>query len=378
MTKNLLLSLIATLLLLPAAARGELRIGSVCRVKGQDENTLQGMGIVVGLKGTGDSELSPTLRALARTMHFMGNSVAKGQKGEEVFAELKNAKNVALVFVTATIPAEGAQQGSQINCVVNAVSAKSLDGGYLLLTPLLGPRPGNARVYAFAQGPLTLEDPAKPVSAKIHGGCRLEETFENQFTADGKFTLVIDKNHASFAMAHEVENAINGMDSFRRDGRSPGERAAAPRVPAVPASQNGRNTGRIAKAIDQVHVEVKIPPYEVDDSVPFVRYVLDQIIIRQNEPRVVINERTGAIVIGADVELGPVAVKHKNFVIETGGAAATSPWVAVDSSTVTGNTTKLKALVDALNALKVSSGDVIDIIKGLERSGDLYGKVITE
>lgn len=359
-------------------AFAELRIGSICRVKGQEENTLQGMGLVVGLKGTGDADISPTIRALARTMQFMGTPVSKGPKGEDVVAELKNAKNVALVFVTATVPAEGALQGTQIDCAVNAVSAKSLDGGYLLTTPLLGPRPGNPKVYAFAQGPISVDDAMKPTTARIHGGGRLEESIANQFTKDGKFTLVINKSQASFAMAQEIERIINNLPINRR-GRSPGESVSLSRQVALDRPiDDGMH--KLARAIDQMHVEIRIPSYEMENPVSFISLVLHEPIFdRHSEPRVVVNERTGAIVIGADVEIGPVAVKHKGFVIETAGAPPSiAPWAAVDSSLNNASTTKLKALVDALNALKVPSEDIIDIIKGLERSGDLYGKVIIE
>jgi flagellar P-ring protein precursor FlgI len=357
--------------------RAELRIKHICRLKGQEENTLQGIGIVVGLKGTGDSEVSPTLRALARAMQHMGNSVAAGAKGDLNLLELKNAKNVALVFVTVTVPAQGARQGTQLNCAVNAISAKSLDGGYLLSTALVGPIPGDSRVFAFAQGPITVEDPTKPAAASIHGGCRLEADFDNKFIKDNKITLVIDKNHASFAMAQEIEQTINNIRS-RQESRSPGAVGAASSVRTV-AANVARAPTQWARALNQGNVEVQIPSYELNNPVSFIGMILDEPLInRHSNPRVVINERTGAIVVGADVEIGPVVVKHKSFVVETGGASSTAPWVPVDATNTTLATTKLKNLVDALNALKAPSEDVIEIIKTLDASGHLYGQVVIE
>lgn len=364
------------LLAVASPLSAELRIKHLCNVKGQEENTLQGMGLVVGLKGTGDADVSPTLRALARAMHHMGNAVAKGPKGDDNLLELKNAKNVALVFVTATVPAQGARQGSTLNCSINAISAKSLAGGYLLTTALVGPEPGNPRVFGFAQGPLTIEDQGRPVSATIHGGCRLEEDFDNQFVKDNKFTLVINRNHASFAMAQEIEQTVNNLRT-RLENRSPG--ATGGSINRASTGRAPRNAGNWAKAIDQVNIEVQIPSYELDNPVSFIGMVLDEPLInRHSDPRVVINERTGAIVVGADVEIGPVVVKHKGFVIETAGTTTIPSWVAVDATNTSAATTKLKNLVDALNSLKAPSDDIIDIIKSLEASGHLFGRVVIE
>ncbi len=335
----------------PCAA--QTRIRDICRVKGQEENTLQGLGLVVALKGTGDPDVKPTTRALARMLGLMGNPVTRMESGEELLQELKDARNVALVFVTATVPAAGARQGDKINCQVSAISAKSLDGGYLMMTPLLGPRPGNPHVYAFAQGPVYLEDPARPVSAKVHSGCRLEESFHNAFVENDAITLVLDKNHANFQTAQEIAELINNEPDFRY-------------------SSGGGFAAGIASAKDQVNIQVQIPSKYRDDPVLFVSQVLNQRIYNpQNEARVVVNERAGTVVIGSDVEIGPVAVTHKNLTIEAG------PFFPLESSAAA-STTKLKSLVDALNAIKASPQDIIDIIKGLERNGDLYGRLIIE
>lgn len=195
-----------------------LRIRDICRVKGQEENTLQGLGLVVGLKGTGDGDVT-TQRALAKTMGTMGVPLSQAPGGAVVLDELKNAKNVALVFVTATVPAEGARQGEMLDIAVNAINAKSLEGGHLLITPLLGPRPGNPRVYGYAQGSIALDTTGPPTSAKVHDGCRLEESFHNSFMLDNKITLVLDKNHASFQTAYEIEDLLNTPSRFGTGGR---------------------------------------------------------------------------------------------------------------------------------------------------------------
>jgi len=328
-------------------ARPTLR--SICRVKGQEENTLQGLGIVVGLKGTGDGgDYLPTIRSLATAMQLMGNPIGQGGA-----AELKNVKNVALVMVTATVPAAGARQGDKVDCVVSSIgSAKSLAGGRLFLTPLLGPNPQDTKIYGIASGSLTIEDENVPTTGRIHGGCRFEEDFFNAFTKDGKITLVLDENYASFEIAQNVAEMVNGQMSFQISG--------AP----------------LAKAINQGNIEVAIPLQYREDPVFFVSQVLALPLVElPTGSRVVINERAGSIVIGGDVEIGPAVVTHKNVVIET-GTAGTDRFVPVDPGET--ESAKLKALVEALNAVHVPTEDIIDIIKGLDRNGKLHARLIIE
>lgn len=336
-------------------ANAQLRLGDICRVKGQEENSLQGLGLVVGLKGTGDANVKPTSRALAAMMQLMGSPVGQDANNDSVLSELKDARNVALVFVSATVPASGARQGDQLACQVSAISAKSLDGGVLVMTPLLGPRPGSQRVYAFAQGLIELDDAQRPTTGRIHHGCRLEEDFFNEFVQDDKLTLVLDNNHAGFRMAQDVAELINSQGYI----------------------QAGSDSDQyMAKATDQVNIEINIPRQYRDDHVVFVSDILNiRVTYPQSEARVVINERTGSVVIGADVEIGPVAISHKNFIVETGVETA-DRFVPLDPNQRT--TAKLKTLVDTLNAIKVPTEDIIEILKGVERSGRLYGRLIIQ
>jgi flagellar P-ring protein precursor FlgI len=325
------------------------------------------LGLVVGLKGTGDGNV-PATRALAQMMASMGQPLGQTSNGAAALDELKNAKNVALVFVTATVPAEGARQGEMLDCVVNAISAKSIEGGYLMMTPLLGPRPGNPRIYGYAQGAVALDTTGPPTSAKVHDGCRLEESFHNAFMKDNMITLVLDKNHASFQTAFEIEDLLNTPSSL-----GIGNSRATNGNDSLVGSSFGAEP--IAKAVDQVNIEVRIRDIYRENPVEFIAHVLDtQIVPPKHDARVVIDERNGSIVIGDNVMVGRVAVAHRNLSIETGSGATTGPFFEIDQSD--SSTTRLKALVAALNSLKVSPDDIIDIIKSLERSGDLYGRLI--
>ena len=330
-------------------ALGQTTLRSICRVKGQEENLLHGFGLVAGLKGTGDGgNFLPTIRSLATTMQLLGSPVSDSK-------DLKDSKNVALVSVTATVPAAGARQGDKINCVISSVgSAKSLLGGRLLLTPLVGPESTkNPKIYAFAEGPVELDDAELTTTGRVHDGCRLEEDFFNVFAKDGKITLVLDKNHAGFQVAQEVADLINSQLSFQS-----GEIA-------------------LAKAINQINVEVTIPRQYREYPVQFISQVHSLPIMEPRMgARVVINQRAGSIVISGDVEIGAVVVTHKNVVIEAGNPAAADRFVPIDPGQT--GPPKLKELVTALNAIHVPTEDVIDIIKGLDRNGRLHAQLIIE
>ncbi len=343
-------------LLVSGTARAELRVRDICRVKGQEENVLIGMGLVVGLKGTGEGD-TPTKRSLARMMELMnGAPIGRTTRGLENFEELNTAKNVTSVFVTVTVPSEGAREGSMINCTVNSIGAKSLEGGYLMLTPLRGPNPNSTRIYGFAKGPLAIETSGPPTSARIHQGCRMETDITNEFVHNGRLTLVLDQNHASFQTAQDIEDLLNTERDFIEN----------------------EDRANVAKAKDQLNIEIGVPKKYLDNPVQFASFVMNlRLAPPQTDARVVIRERDGVIVIGDDVEIGPVAVTHKNLTIQTGGQTQVNQFVPIDTSADT-STTKLQALVNALNAVKVPTDDIIDIIKGLERSGDLFGHVIIE
>jgi flagellar P-ring protein precursor FlgI len=336
-------------------ARADHRISDICRIKGQEENTLHGMGLVVGLRGTGDGDNKATQRALARYMELMGHRLPSDAQGQPALAELKNVKNVALVFVTATVPAGGSQQGDNLDCTVSAIGAKSLEGGQLMLTELYGPFPGDKTVYGLAKGFLSIDDPLRPQTGRIALGCQVETKFQNEFVKGGKLTLVLNKDHASFQTAAYLETVINQQPDFLQNSASIG----------------------IAKAIDQVKIEVVVPPNYADNPALFASLLLDTRITHpQTDTKVIINERKQAIIVGADVEIGPVAVMHRNRLIQTGDDTY-NEFVAVDPQ-MDSSRTKLSSLVDALNALKVPAADVIDIIKMLKHKRALFGELIIE
>jgi flagellar P-ring protein FlgI len=363
----------------PAASQTKLR--SFCRVKGQEENKLTALGLVTGLKGTGDGgNFMPTIRSLGMAMQYLGSQVGPGG-----ISELKDAKNVAIVAVTATVPAAGAREGNKLDCVVTSIgSAKSLAGGYLFLTSMMGPIPDpDSPVYAVAEGPITIDDEETPTVGRVHKGCQLVEDFFNPYMEDGKITLVLNESFADFIVIQELVRLINAFDMFDSGGGSPGSIRSrtgnyAPVFQRNSAGPSRTNMVPAARAIDQLNIEIEVPNQYLSDPVLFISEIMDiDVLEPRTGAKVVINERSGVIVCSADVKIGPVAVTHRNIVtVEAGETLIGSGFVPV--STDDPQHPKLKALIDALKAVKVPNDDIIDIIKGIEANGRLYGQLIIQ
>ncbi|HEX6963676.1 MAG TPA: flagellar basal body P-ring protein FlgI [Lacipirellula sp.] len=328
------------------AARTVLR--NICRVKGQEENVLQGIGLVVGLAGTGEAGDARTMQALSRALEVMGAPPSELLIPGNGKGDLDKVKNVAMVIVTARVPATGARRGDRLDCHVSAVNGKSLAGGRLVFTALRGPNPADSRIYATCEGAIHLTDTSAPLVGAISGGCQMQEDVFTNYIHNGCITLVLDEHHANFATATEVVDSIHKLYSREDEG--------------------------FVQALNASNIVVRIPGEYRENPVAFVADVLDvDIYSAEPEARVVINQRTGSIVISGDVSIGDVVVSHKNVVIEAGQPPAFES-IDTDQS----DSAKLDALVDALNSIKVPNEDRIEIIKEIARSGKLHGRLIIE
>lgn len=344
-----------------APAPASTRLKNICRIKGQEENVLRGMGLVVGLNGTGEANDPMTMRAIARAMEIMGNPTLNrtdaylSPSGQSGLNELQKVKNVSLVMVTATVPATGARRGDRLECYVSGLNGKSLAGGRLAFAALQGPNTQDSRVYALCQGQVTLDDPSQPMVGVVHGGCQMEADIFTPFVREGLITLVLDKNHANFQTSAEIAQQIY-------------ERMANYEF------SDSRNIADMVRAIDAANIVIRIPATWRRDPVGFASHILETPITEpEPEARVVINPRAGTIVISGEVEIGDVIVSHNNVVVEA-GAAQTFTSIDIDES----STPKLEQLVTQLNSLKVPNSDVIEIIRGIERNGKLHGRLIIE
>jgi flagellar P-ring protein precursor FlgI len=339
-------------------AVGATKLKNICRIKGQEENTLRGIGLVVGLNGTGEANDPLTMRALGRSMEVMGNPLAMNGQGANL-DDLRRMKNSALVIVTATVPGTGARRGDLLDCHVAAINGKSLAGGRLAFASLQGPNIMDKRVYALCQGHVTIDDPQAPMVGVVVGGCQMEADVRTQFYLNGKITLVIDKNHANFQTVDSVRQILE--DKFQSSLNITSDGAGAAEVSYV-------------KAVDASNIEVRIPELYVDDPVGFATDLLETTVFDpEPEARVVVNPRAGTIVISGNVEIGDVVVRHNNVEVEAGAA---SGFTAIDPDK--SGAPRLDELVNQLNALKVPANDMIQIIRVIDRSGKLHGRLIIE
>ncbi|HAN97732.1 MAG TPA: hypothetical protein DCQ98_10015 [Planctomycetaceae bacterium] len=383
-----LLLLIAIAMMVPGRAAGQIPIRRVADVKGQESSVLRGVGIVVGLKGTGDPDLAATYRALGRMLSGSGLEMMRDVSGQELISEFRGTSNAAIVFVTAEVPGSGLRQGSKVRCRVDSFgSAVSLQGGMLLEASLTGgPYVGDSGkmpILAIASGPIELIDQTHATSGVVDRGCQLQVDFRNTFTyveswvprrldqrefvpdeggmqireeaVEPKqqlyFDLVIRPQYAGFGTASEVAETLKQYQPYLE------------------------SSGPMPLAKDQVTIQVPIPDYYVDDPVNFVSELLA--LELHNKPKksvVVINRRTGIVIIGDEVRFDPAAVSSADFAIDAG---ATRPLdLDANGPLPPGPGVELKRLQQALDQLQAPPETLIEIVKGLAEGGYLYGEVI--
>ncbi|QDU57444.1 flagellar basal body P-ring protein FlgI [Aeoliella mucimassa] len=361
--------LVATALLWSAnSATAETRLRNICRLKGQEENVLRGLGLVVGLNGTGEAGDAATMQAIARSMELMGSPVGNtGVLDNSSINELKKIKNAALVTVTAVIPATGARRGEKLDCTIAAINGKSLEGGHLTFAALKGPNPMDNTVYALCSGMVNVEDVDVPTVGRIHNGCQMEQDVYTPFyieRAGAKWlTLVLDRNHASFHTAANISERIvsDYGDQFNVSNTIPAENSLA-------AINN------YVRAVDATNIEVRIPKAYDSEPVQFAYELLEMYINEEDaEARVVINPRTKTVVISGDVRIGDVVVVTDNVLVEAGTSVEFAEMRSSDSANPS-----LDRLVAQLKNLKVSDEEVIEIIQRINTAGKLHGKLIVE
>jgi len=279
--------------------------------------------------------------------------------------EMKNVGNVAIVLISATIPAQGAHEGDRLDIRVSAVGgAKSLKGGRLFPAPLQSPHPNLRTIFAVASGNLTLDDESVPTQAVIYagrtGGAQMLEDIRTDNYSTGRFTLVLNPEFASFSRATAIADQINEDVSPQTDGKP------------------------VAVAVDATSVIVTIPAAEVSRPAQFVTRV--QTLPVPNLPgkaRVVVNSKTKTIVFSGEVELEPTVLTHNGLTITISAPnTPSSPpgsqvnFVALDPDRKGG--AKLKDLLDAFNLLKVTPDDRISIVKTLHAGGHLRGELVID
>lgn len=374
-TTRLLLTLLAVLALLvvesranaqtDAAAGGVTSVQELCRIEGQGESVLRGVGIVTGLKGTGDSGADPVLaRPLAEFYRANGNPVPD-------LKDLVKAKSAALVFIEVVVPADGVRRDDQLDVyVTTSHSAASLAGGRLLLAPLLGPLAGDNTVYAFASGALAIEDPANPTHAVIRGGARMASDILMPSIADG-FTLIVHPHFRGWTVTDQIADAINSLQPDAEATESP--------------------EGPIARALDDASVRISIPKVERSSPAKFISRVLSTTFspsLLRLPAQVIVNSRTGSIIVTGNVEISTVAIAHKDLVVSTTNPKPTPTPANPETKTfksalvqTTGRASeraRVQDLLQAMRQLDIPIEDQIHILTQIHRAGRLHARLIVE
>ncbi|RQO81099.1 flagellar basal body P-ring protein FlgI [Acidovorax sp. FJL06] len=360
----LLLALVAVGLALPAQA---LRIKEVAAVQGVRTNQLTGYGLVVGLDGTGDqtTQMPYTTQAMSNYLQQMGISLPPSAAGQ------LQLKNVAAVIVTAQLPAF-AQPGQQIDVNVSSMgNAKSLKGGTLIVTPLRG---ADGEIYALAQGNMVVGG-----AGASAGGSKVQI---NHLSA-GRIPLGAQVERA-------VPTPLNEGDTINL-GLNASDFQTARRVAQVINAKLGSG---LATALDGRTVQVRAP-MDPGARVGFIAD-LEELPLESSAPsaKVVINARTGSVVLNQSVTLGPCAIAHGNLSITISSTPVISqpaPFsqgqtVVTQKSDITinqepGNVIQMPAspqladVVKALNSLGATPGDLLAILQAIKAAGALNAEL---
>ncbi len=351
-------------LVLAAPAHAE-RIKDIARFAGVRSNALTGYGIVVGLSGTGDQNLEFTVQSIKSATARLGVMLPAG-----INPILKNA---AAVMITTELPAF-AKPGQRLDVTVSALGqSKSLRGGTLLLAPMQG---ADGEVYALAQGNLAVggfgaegKDGSKivvgtPSSGRIPGGASVERAVASPFA--GSADLRLDLNEQDFSAARAVADAINAQAGSVIAAAADGGTISIV-APADPVARIG-----LAAAIESMTVRL-LPP----------------------AARVIVNARTGTVVIGGEVRILPAAIAHGNLTVRiTENQQASQPnafgrgntAITQQSSVEAGEApgrmqlfdpgARLGDIVNAVNALGAAPGDLVAILEALKAAGALRAELI--
>ncbi|WP_415238252.1 flagellar basal body P-ring protein FlgI [Seleniivibrio woodruffii] len=335
-------------------AHSLVKVRDITNVEGIRDNQLIGYGLVVGLNGTGDkSGSSFTIQSLANMMERMGVSVSK---------DSMKVKNVAAVMVTARLM-PFARTGSRMDVIVSSVGdSKSLEGGTLLMTPLSA---SNGTVYAVAQGAISVGGmnvsssgagavKNHPTVGTIPNGAIIEQ--EVQFEMDRK-NIVLNFKENNLANLVKARNAINT--------------AAGTAVADISSPST---------------ITITVPEAQKANYFAFMDKVLNTEIEPADLARVIIDERTGTIVMGADVRINTVAVSHGGLTITIKSTVETEQEKKTEQTAIgvkeenaqlmiIPEALSISDLVKALNSVGVTPRDMISILQAIKAAGALHGEL---
>lgn len=355
----------------PRVTADNVQIQELCRIQGQGESVLRGVGIVTGLgKGKGDkgSELA-LARPLAR-LYEVNNIALPDLK------ELASASTCAIVAIEVTIPAQGARQDDTFDIRVTALhSATDLTGGQLIISPLMGPRADDQTIYAMGSGTVALEDKNTPTNVVIHNGAHMLADVPMPTIRD-TFVLTLQPQYRHYTISSRVADAINGSVNDPQEGLALTDRTMHTDV---------------ARALNDTSILVTIPVAERQNVPQFIAMVMSTqvtLTLLQQPAEVRINQRTGSIIFSGNVEISPVAISHKNLMITTLTPAAPptlqnpqrfrETMVGLDTSSRQREKARIQDLLMAFRTLDVPVEDRINIIMQLHKTGRLHARLVVE
>ena len=310
------------------------RLKDIISVKGVRENPVVGYGLVIGLNGTGDSGGEVVTNSIKQMLKKLGLDAK-----QEV-----SSQNIASVVVTAKLP-PFARVGQKIDVVVNSIGdASSLAGGSLLITPLKG---GDGEVYAIANGILASGGLRKkvqfPTMARVLEGATVEKEIQIKF--DQKKSLQLGIKNPDFTTSARIEKVIN--------------------------EELG---GRYATARDSNTIDLIVPLHYQRKIVQLMAIIENFKINIDQKAKIVINERTGTVVLGGDIQIRPVAISHGDLTIEI-KQGENSEESKSDTIYFVDKKTTLKDLVESLNSFGTSPEDLMSIFQALKSNGALIGEI---
>lgn len=303
------------------------RLKDIASIRGVRENQLVGYGIVVGLKGTGDGKTDYTSKSLQRMLQTLGVSAAD-----------PTSNNIAAVLLTAKLPAF-ARAGNPLDIQVSSIGdASSLKGGVLVQSPM---RAANGQIYAVAQGNV-LVGGEHGTSARIPNGAIIEKDFAEDFSNRKLFRITL--HNPDFTTAMRVVRTVN--------------------------SDLG---GKYASAKDSGTVDVMVPATYEGNAVELLSLVESLEISPDLQAKVIVNEKTGTVVIGERVKISTVAISHGDLSLDIGGkkekGAKTKNVIMMDKGTSVGE------IVEAMNALGVKPKELITILQTIKAAGALQAEL---
>ncbi len=350
------------LLAIPAAAG--VRLKDLASFEGMRENQLVGYGLVVGLNGTGDRKQAVfSAQSLANMLQRMGVSVDP---------TTISVKNTASVIVTATLPAF-AQPGSHIDVTAAAIGdASNLQGGLLVLTSLRGV---NGQAYAIAQGPVI-------TGGFVAGKAGNSQTVNHPTVGRLPNGAIVERGSPSVVPGGQLRLQIHQADF-----------TTAARIADV-INSHFKSAG-VAKAENSALVSITVPAAFASRSIEFMGELESLTVDVDRVTKVIVNERTGTIVMGKDVRISPVAILQGGLAVEIktvldvsqpapfskAGTTAVLPEVAVDAKeekpkgVVLKNGATVEDLVKSLTAIGSSARDIIAILQGLKAAGALEAEL---